>query len=140
MDRYAQCCVLGVIDKGERSPQQAKLWKTWNGAALVVAAVICSGVAGCAVTSEPLKCKFDGAEHRFDAKVNGMNLTARLLLDGQVIISHSWPPFVNSRDEQVAHVGDHEVRSVLRIIKGLGNTTAQIYVYMDGEQVGVFYF
>lgn len=69
-----------------------------------------------------------------------MNLTATVLLDGYPIISHSWPPFVNSRDEQVTHVGNHEVRSVLRIIKGLGNTTVQIYVYMDDQQVGTFFF
>jgi len=131
---------MGRWGPQSRVCQQTQVCKTRNAAALVVAAVVLSGITGCAVTGEPVMYKFDGAEHRFDAKANGMNLTATVLLDGRPIISHSWPPFVNSRDEQVTHVGDHEVRSVLRIIKGLGNTTVQIYIYMDGQQVGAFFF
>jgi len=139
MHQHKQCYAFGLIGQGCPSRQQMKIWGI-RSAAMLISAVMLSGIVGCTVTGEPVMYEFDGAEHRFEARVNGMNLTATVFLDGQAIISHSWPPFVNSRDEQMTHVGSHEVRSVLRIIKGIGNTTVQIYVYMDSKQVGAFYF
>jgi hypothetical protein len=76
----------------------------------------------------------------FNAEVNGSTYTALVFVDGQPIITHHYPPFVNSRDEKNARYHGHDVRSVLRIVKGVGSTNAQIYVYVDGGNAIEFFF
>jgi len=97
-------------------------------------------ISGCVVRGEPVRYKAGADTLELNAKVDGRTLTAFVFIDGQPIITHHWPPFVNSRDEKNAHYQGHDVRSVLRIIKGLGNTTVQIYVYIDGGDAVEFFF
>jgi hypothetical protein len=97
-------------------------------------------VSGCVVRGEPVQYKAGVDTLELNAKVDGRTLTAWVFADGQAIITHHWPPFVNSRDEQDARYKGHDIRSVLRIIKGLGNTTVQIYVYVDGGDAVEFFF
>jgi len=98
------------------------------------------GLAGCAEMGEPVLYQAGRDAMILNAQVDGRALVATVYIDGQPVIRHHWPPFVNSRDEQTAHYRGHTIRSVLRVIKGLASTTAQIYVKVDGEPAGEFFF
>jgi len=106
----------------------------------MVALLALAVLSGCVVQSEPVRYKAGADTLELNAKVDGRTLTACVFVDGQPIITHHWPPFVNSRDEQTTHYRGHDYRSVLKIIKGFGNTTAQIYVYVDGGDAVEFFF
>ena len=97
-------------------------------------------LSGCVVRGEPVLYKTGADTLVLNAKADGRTLTAFVYIDEQLIITHHWPPFINSREEKTAQYKGHDIRSVLRIIKGLGNTTAQIYVYIDDNQAAEFFF
>jgi hypothetical protein len=102
--------------------------------------LLLAALNGCAVTGEPVTHRIQGETHQINAEVNGRTFTATVFMDGQPVLNHTWPPLVNSRDEKEILYRGHRIRSVLRIIKGFGSTNAQIYVYVDGEQAGEFFF
>ena len=98
-------------------------------------------VSGCAVTGEPVRCKAGTDTLKVNAKVNASSLKAFVYIDDQLVITHHWPRFVNSRDEKTTDYKGHNVRSVLRIIQGtFGNVTVQIYVYIDDSDAVEFFF
>lgn len=96
--------------------------------------------SGCAVVGEPVRHQAGADTLTINAEVNGRTFTALVFIDGQTIITHRFPPFVNSRDEKTARYHGHDIRSVLKIIKGLGSTQAQVYVYVDGGDAIEFFF
>ena len=97
-------------------------------------------LSGCTVQSEPIRYKAGADTLNNSAKVDGATLTAFVFVDGKTIITHQWPPLINFRDEKTVQYNGHDFRSVLRIIKGIGNTTVQIYVYVDGGDAVEFFF
>jgi hypothetical protein len=102
--------------------------------------ILAALLTGCAVTGEPVKYQAGRDTLNLNAEINGRTFTALVFADGKPIITHTFPPFVNSRDEKSCRYRDHDIRSVLKIIKGLGSTNAQVYVWVDGERAGEFFF
>ncbi|TAN68131.1 MAG: hypothetical protein EPN17_09825 [Methylobacter sp.] len=97
-------------------------------------------LSGCAVRGEPIRHRAGADTLELNAEINGRTFTALVFVDGQPIITHHFPPFVNSRDEKSARYHGHNLRSVLKIIKGIGSTTAQVYVYVDDGDAAEFFF
>ena len=107
---------------------------------IIASLLVVTLLAGCAVQGESVKYQAGADTLEVNAKVDGRKFTATVFIDGHVALVHHYPPFVNSRDEQTLQYQGHRVRSVLRIIKGIGNTTAQIFVYIDGGDAVEFFF
>lgn len=106
----------------------------------VIILILAAVLAGCAVTGEPVRYQAGRDPVQLNARVDGTALTATVLADGQPIIVHSWQPFQNARDERSTTWRGHDVRSVLRVIKGFGSTNVQVYVTIDGAPAGQFFF
>jgi len=96
---------------------------------------------GCVSTAphEIFTSKKSGKEYIITAKINGMDLSADIILNGKIVMNQTWPPFVNSRNQKIVNVNGDEVKSVLKIIKGRG-TGIIMNVSINDEPAAEFVF
>ena len=75
-----------------------------------------------------------------NARVNGSTLNSYVIVDGQELIKHSFPPFVNSTSTQEINYKGHKIRAVFKMIKSIGTSTVVIVVFIDDEMASEFVF
>ena len=99
-------------------------------------------LSACAVTSQE-KIYSDAVtnkDYRFNAKIDGMALTGSVYLNDKVVITQNWPPFVNSTQEKIVDYDGDKIKLVMKVIKGIGSTNVQMYIYVNNKPAGEFYF
>lgn len=99
-------------------------------------------LCACAVTSQEkiYSDNVSNKDYRFNAKIDGMSLTGSVYLNDKIIITQNWPPFINSTQEKIVDYNGDKIKLVMKVIKGIGSTNVQMYIYVNNKPAGEFYF
>lgn len=108
----------------------------------IILAILTMFLAGCAVTGVGRYYQPSASSEKFfiNAKVDGRTLKSAVMIDGQDVVTHTFPPFINSTKTKTVRYKGHEVSATFKMIKSIGTSTVVIVVFVDGEMAADFTF
>jgi hypothetical protein len=95
-------------------------------------------ISGCTATGDAVNFQSGQDAMQINVKADGISLTVYVHVDGQAVITHHYPVFVNSTDIQETEFKGHKIRSTLEVTRMIPGTRVQVNVEVDGVHAGEF--